>query len=374
MDLIDKVEEIADRIGKMKESVQTEEASKNAFVMPLISALGYDVFNPFEVVPEFTADIGTKKGEKVDYAILKDEKPIIIIECKHWKEKLDVHKTQLHRYFHVTDAKFGLLTNGIEYRFFTDIESPNKMDDTPFLTVNFEDFTEGDIGELKKFTKDKFDVSNILSAASDLKYSKQLKAVIKREMSDPSDEFVKLLSNDVYAGRMTQQVKDQFKVLVKRAAKNFINDSLNDRLKSVMGDDYDSAIRTQAPLPAQQANTAAVQVSEDVAVAEEPELTEAEKKGIFTTEEELEGYRIIQAIVRRVVGLEKIAYRDTKSYFGVLFEDNNRKPVCRLHFNAKQKYVGTFDADKNETRNPISDLSEIYNYESEILDIVKSYL
>ncbi|OHX64781.1 type I restriction endonuclease [Flammeovirga pacifica] len=373
MDLIDRIEEIADRISKMKESVQTEEAAKNAFVMPMISALGYDVFNPMEVVPEFTADIGTKKGEKVDYAILKEDKPIIIIECKHWKEKLDVHKTQLHRYFHVTEGKFGLLTNGIEYRFFTDIESPNKMDDTPFLTINLENYTEGDIAELKKFTKDKFDVDNILSAASDLKYSKQLKSVIKKELSEPSEEFVKLLANDVYAGRMTQQVKDQFKVLVQHAAKNFINDSLNERLKSVMGNDYDSTIRTSSSPVSISTNTSTDVVAAEVVVAE-PELTEAEKKGIITTDEELEGYRIIQAIVRRVVDLDKISYRDTKSYFGVLFEDNNRKPICRLHFNAKQNYIGTFDSEKNETRNPISDLTEIYNYEDQILEIVKSYL
>lgn len=79
MDLADCVQEIASRAAKQIEHITTEEATKNAFVMPLVNALGYNVFDPTEVVPEFTADIGTKKSEKVDYAIMRDGEPSILM-------------------------------------------------------------------------------------------------------------------------------------------------------------------------------------------------------------------------------------------------------------------------------------------------------
>ena len=125
MDFKDTIKQLADRIEKLKDNIQTEEATKNAFIMPFINALGYDVFNPLEVLPEMTCDIGTKKGEKIDYAIMKDDQPILLIECKHWKQDLNLHDNQLLRYFNVSKAKFGLLTNGIIYRFYTDLKESN---------------------------------------------------------------------------------------------------------------------------------------------------------------------------------------------------------------------------------------------------------
>ena len=110
--------------------------------MPFLQLLGYDVFDPNEVIPEMTCDIGTKKGEKVDYAIMKDEKPIILIECKHWEQDLSAHNIQLKRYYHESEAKFGVLTNGVVYKFYTDIVKPNVMDDTPFLEFNIEEDDE----------------------------------------------------------------------------------------------------------------------------------------------------------------------------------------------------------------------------------------
>ncbi len=131
MDFKDTIKQLADRIEKLKDNIQTEEATKNAFIMPFINALGYDVFNPLEVLPEMTCDIGTKKGEKIDYAIMKDDQPILLIECKHWKQDLNLHDNQLLRYFNVSKAKFGLLTNGIIYRFYTDLKEPHLTEKIP---------------------------------------------------------------------------------------------------------------------------------------------------------------------------------------------------------------------------------------------------
>jgi predicted type IV restriction endonuclease len=134
MDLIDQLRGLSSRIATTKSLIQTEEATKNAMVMPFIQILGYNVFDPLEVTPELIADVGTKKGEKVDYAILKDGKPIILFECKKAGSDLHInHAGQLFRYFHVTAARFGVLTNGLVYRFFTDLEQPNKMDEKAFF-------------------------------------------------------------------------------------------------------------------------------------------------------------------------------------------------------------------------------------------------
>ncbi|MEH0155492.1 type I restriction endonuclease [Limibacter armeniacum] len=358
MDFVDKLRSIADRITKMKDQVATEEATKNAFVMPFLSALGYDVFNPMEVVPEFIADIGTKKGEKVDYCILKDGAPAIIIECKHWKEKLDVHSTQLHRYFHVTTAKFGILTNGFVYRFYSDLEQANKMDDQPFLEFDFENFNENLVNELKKFTQEAFDIDRIVDSASDLKYSKQIIELLAGELREPSDDFVKHFATKVYTGRLTEKVKEQFTGLVKKSARILISEMINERLKSAMDEDTNLSIDT--------ANNSMETSSE--------ENTEEEDKGIFTTVEEMDGFRIIQAMLRKEVPLDRVQHRDTKSYFGVLMDDNNRKPVCRLHFNRSQKYIGLFDENKVETRHPIERLEDLFTFEGELLKTARLYL
>ena len=183
MDLIDKINGIASRMPKQIDHIKTEEATKNAFIMPFISALDYEVFNPLEVIPEFTADIGTKKGEKVDYAIKKDNKVIILIECKWSGTDLQKeHASQLYRYFSATEARFAVLTNGILYQFYSDIDEPNKMDSKPFFEFNILEFEEHHINELKKFTKQAFSLEDILTTASTLKYASSIKKILEKEL------------------------------------------------------------------------------------------------------------------------------------------------------------------------------------------------
>lgn len=144
--------------------------------MPFINALGYNVFDPSEVVPEFICDIGTKKGEKIDYAIMRDGKPIILIECKHVASDLNInYASQLFRYFHVTEARIAILTNGLIYRLFTDLEQPNKMDERPFLEFDLTNFNENDVAEIKKLSKNSFSIEDILFAAYNLKYMRAFK-------------------------------------------------------------------------------------------------------------------------------------------------------------------------------------------------------
>lgn len=353
MDLIDKIKELASRIPKQLEHIQTEEATKNAFVMPFINLLGYDVFNPLEVVPEFTADVGTKKGEKVDYAIKKDGHIIILMECKWVGCNLEEeHASQLYRYFSVTEARFGILTNGITYKFYSDIEEPNKMDAKPFFEFNLLNFEEHQIDEIKKFTKSTFELENILSSASTLKYTGAIKRIFANEILSPTDEFIKFFASQVYSGKITQSVKDQFSVIVKNALNQFIRERINDRLKSALENETE----------------------EEQEPATEEMEGEMNDSGIVTTQEEIDGYNVVKAIVRDMVDASRVTMRDTKSYCGILLDDNNRKPICRLHFNSPtKKSLGVF-TQKKETRHSITTVDEIFNYTDQIKATVVEYL
>lgn len=358
MDFKDQIKQLGDRVLKLKDQIATEEATKNAFIMPFIQVLGYDIFNPTEVVPEFIADIGTKKGEKVDYAVFKDGAPIILIECKHWAQKLDLHDNQLLRYFNVTKAKFGILTNGIKFRFYTDLVEPNIMDEKPFLEFDISEIKEIQIEELKKFHKSYFDLNNILSSASELKYTNELKILLNNELKAPSEEFVKFFAQKVYPKKITANVLIQFSELVKKSIHHLISDIITDRLKSAI-DKENEIIVTNPSLSEPVA---------DVGISSEKE------RNIETTQDELEGFFIIKSILRPLVAANRITYRDAQSYFAVLFDDNNRKPICRLHLNSGKKYISTFDENKKEVKTEIQNLDDIYNFAEQLKKTVELYL
>lgn len=188
------IKRLADRIMSTKAVVLTEEATKNAFIMPFIQMMGYDIFNPLEVIPEFTADVGIKEGEKVDYAIILDGKPVMLIECKCCQNELNIeNESQLLRYFQATQSKFGILTNGIIYKFYSDLAEPNKMDLTPFLSIDLSgDLEKLNYTELEKFRKDNFDAENIRKTAEILKCSGAIKKALSDEFVSPSEDFVRL--------------------------------------------------------------------------------------------------------------------------------------------------------------------------------------
>ena len=360
MDFFEKLTSLAAKVRLQGPAIQTEEATKNAFVMPFINTvLGYDVFDPLEVMPDIVCDVGTKKGEKIDYAIMKDGEVQILIECKKIGESLSInHASQLFRYFHVTSARISILTNGQVYRFFTDLDAPNKMDEKPFLELDLLDIDEYSVPELIKLTKSAFDVDSIINAAGELKYVSQLKKLIGTQVSKPEDDFVKFFASRVYEGVITQKVREQFYELTRKALAQFLNDQINDRLKSAMSGVI-------------QPSLASIPVTNS-AKADAQDRDETEDK-ILTTLEELEGYHIVRAVVRSVVDAKRIVQRDTQSYFGVLLDDNNRKPICRLHFNRSQKYLGIFDEEKNETRHAISSIDEIYEYADQLKKTVGYY-
>ena len=359
MDFKDSLKQFSERVLALKENILTEEATKNAFIMPFIQLLGYDVFNPLEVIPEMDCDLIKKKGDKLDYAIMREGEPILLIECKHWQQNLDLHATQLQKYFVASKAKFGLLTNGITYRFYADLEKENIMDDVPFLEINLEVLREAQIEELKKFHKSYFDVDNILSSANELKYMSSIKKEIRNEYGTPSSELVKMLTKRVYEGVVTQKILDQFIPLTKRAMTSLVNDILSERLNIALQGTNEG---TTPSVPAAE-DTGSEQV---IAVGEE------DKPKVETTEEELEGFYIVKSICREVLDSERITYRDAQSYFAIFADDNNRRPICRLYFNSANKRLSVI-INKEETKYDIQKLDDIFNYAKELKEAASQY-
>ncbi|MGV8125839.1 MAG: type I restriction endonuclease [Methanothrix sp.] len=358
MDFIDSMRDLALRIPKQCTGIQTEEATKTAFIMPFIAALGYNVFDPTEVTPELVADVGTKKGEKVDYAILINGKPMILFECKWCGSDLDQeHTSQLYRYFSVTAARFGVLTNGIVYRFYSDLEDKNKMDAKPFLELDLLNLKEPVVEEVKKFSKSSFELDSILATASDLKYMREIKRILDEQLNNPTEDFVKFFASQVYSGKLTQQVREQFAQITKKTFKQFINDKVNDRLNIAL------------------ASEASASKEEPKVVSTQEATDTGEKAGkTVTTEEELDGYYIIKTLLRESIDANRISIRDALSYCSVLLDDNSRKPIARMYFNSSNKQLGLFDdQNREEQRISIETPDDIYKYADKLIAIVQYY-
>ena len=236
MDFIDDVRTRSRRFQARLEHLDTEEATKTSLVMPFIQMLGYSIFDPTEVVPEFTADFGNKKGEKVDYALMRNGKPVVLIEVKKHGTILRVEQeSQLFRYFSATAARFGILTDGIAYRFYSDLDEPREMDKRPFFEFNMLEFTDLQVGQLKQFHKDSFDPAETVEVARELKYTNEIKRTLSEEMRNPCDDFVRfILTRIEYPGLKTKQLIKQFSPLVQQAFAEFVKDLIDARLKSAL--------------------------------------------------------------------------------------------------------------------------------------------
>lgn len=337
------IQTLAGRVRNHAETISTEEAAKTSIILPFLQALGYDVFDPAQVVPEFTADAVGKRGEKVDYAIKLDDEIRILIECKGLSTPLDQkHLAQLFRYFTVTKARFAILTNGREFQFYTDLEEPNKLDTRPFFSFDILDLSAANLAELKKFERASFDVDKILATAERLKYVSAAKKHLAEQMDNPSEDLVRLITNAIHEGRNTAQVRELVASAMKSAFKEIVRDAVQSRLSTALENNVET-------------------ITDDDSQSD-----------IITTEEEREGTMVIRAIVRDILDGTRVQMRDAKSYCAVLVDDNNRKPLARLHFNQKNWRLGLFDGDA-EDRVAIDNLGDIYAYAERLRATAQKY-
>lgn len=359
MDFIDQIKQFSKKAANIKETLQTEEATKMSLIVPFFKMLGYDVFNPDEFVPEYTADVGIKKGEKVDYAIIQDGQPIILIEAKWCGENLDRHSSQLFRYFGTTKAKFAVLTNGIVYKFFTDLEEPNKMDEKPFLEIDILNPKETKIAELKKFHKSNFNLEEIFSTASELKYSNEFKNILSQELQKPTDDFIRFFLNKTYSGRLTQNVVDKFKPILKKSLNNYISELMNEKIKAALGTDDEKSKATD-------------NIPDKTAEVVQEEHNKSSE--IITTDEELEAYFIIKNLLKDIVPMTDITYRDTISYINILYKDNGRKWICRLVLTDNKKILYIPNEDKSQEKIILPNIYDLEHYKDKLIEVVKRFI
>ena len=343
----DALKSLGTRIQTLAPSITNEEQTKNAFIMPFFQTLGYDVFNPLEFVPEFTADVGIKKGEKVDYAMVIDGAPQILIECKSINENLTNHDSQLFRYFGTTSSKFGLLTNGKEYRFYTDLDEQNKMDSTPFLTVDLTNIKDNQFLELAKFHKENFDVDKISSSAAELKYLNNLKLFLSENLNEPTESFIAYLVSQIYDGIKTKSTLEKFSPIIKKGFNQFITERVNEKLSAALN----TSVETKT-----------LDTTEEIQEV-------VQDDGIITTPEELEAFTVFKVASKDFIDSSRLYYRDTKSYFGILIDDNNRKWVFRFYQKATKNLIEIRDSGTFEIDTPI----DIAMYQDKIKQAIENY-
>lgn len=353
MEIKDKLYSLSERIDLLVEQIKTEEGTKQSLILPFFQILGYDVFNPLEFCPEFDADYGVKKGEKVDYAIIIDNEPTILIEAKSCTEKLDKHGSQLFRYFNSSKAKFGVLTNGIKYRFYSDLDEINKMDKRPFFEVDLNNLTDTQINYLTNFQRDSLDVNSILSSAEELKYSNLIKDFFKQQLNNTSEDFTNYILGQVYEGRKTAAVVEKFMPIVKKSFNQFMNETLSTKFAETLNNKNS--------------------IQSEIALSDETPSESDIINKINTTSEELEGYAIIKSILREDINPDDINYKDTETYFGILYQNNTRKWICRLYLGTKKSIVFP-TVDKGQERIYIDSLNDLYQYEDKFKNIVQKFI
>lgn len=359
MSFDEEIKSFSKSIPEKIEHIDTEETTKIALILPFLELLGYDTTNPGEVKAEYTADIGNKQGEKVDIALLTNNKPIIFIECKSANIQLDsTHLSQLYRYFSITDVKIGILTNGINYQFFT-TSKDNRMDDKPFLEINLLNISKNDVIELKKFIKENINIEEVINRADNLKYKTLIKKCLKNELNNPSDEFVKVIGKQVYNGILTPTVKENFSTIISKVSTEIINETVEKRLSD------------------------AVSTNEEYHLDNHVEETGTKTDdGIITTEEELEGYYIIKSIASEIIDGDRVTIRDRKTYCNILLDNHQFYTILRMHFNNPDNLrIELFDkVDRGHNGMKVGDkiniekVSDVYKYKERILTIIREYV
>ena len=352
MDFSERIAALADRAKKIKASLTTEEATKTALVLPFLQALGYDIFNPLEVVPEYIADVAGRKGEKVDYAVMKEGKPILILECKAASANLnDTNREQLHRYFLTLTSCIGILTNGVRYLFFSTGEDGKNMDTVPFMDFNLEEVDANLLPELAKMRADKFDLQNTLDTVAELRFNRQVKLALAANLENPDPDFVDYFLGKAGIKGIRQKIRDErYQPYTKRAYVEFISEQVDSRLKTALAA---TASRAQEELP-------------PAPPPQEAEYSEAE----------WQGYYLVKSMLMGIIESERVTLQPRAGVgrSGVCI-DNRGKPLLILKFaDPENMRIEVVTPLREREAHPIAKVDDILNYQDTIRATAHAYL
>lgn len=346
MGLLDDFRGLSEQVRRRADGIRGrgEEAAKQALILPFLSAMGWDIYDPNEVQPEYVADFAQKKGgvrEKVDYALLLNGKPAIFVEAKSLDAKLDLHDAQLARYFNATPTvKTAILTNGLTYRFFTDLQEPNIMSEAPFFEFNILEFKESDITTLRRFTKASYDPAEVRASAEDLVYVSQITGFVTELIRNPSESFIRFILTElkiVESRRINTRVLERFWTVVHASFQSAFMDMATRSIRQeTQPDPGVASLGRPAAHPPQAAPT-----------------TPNEAK-VVTTAEELAALALVQSICASSPQATQFPTqsKDLQSYLTV-FVRTPSNFVVRMVFDAKRKNILTqLPIDKAKTLAP----------------------
>jgi hypothetical protein len=313
-----KLTAFAARVVDIAPKCGNEESTKMFLILPFLHVLGYDDRNPSEVCPEHSADFSEKYKNRVDFAILKNDLPVIAIECKCCGAPLKDERGQLRSYFNAAPTvKMGVLTDGLIYEFYADSDEPNMMDQTAFLTVNLRQVAKGKIEEsvldgLRGLQKAAFDPENIGAEAKRKLVFQNMVQQINALAEAPSESFARLLLQNAGLSHVRSKALAEYQEIIRGAFSEFINLRILRRLD----------------LPSKESERS-VLVQEPIAV--EPVLPVKAEDKIVTTELELEVFARIKQRLAFLVRdealfreIEHLGFRDYQGKF-VVFYRRERK-------------------------------------------------
>ncbi len=354
MGFTEDIAKLSEKVRNKVNHVVGEEATKMALIVPFLSALGYDIHDPTEVIPEYVADFATKKAgqfEKVDYALAINGTIVMIVEAKACGQKPEAHDGQLRKYFNSLIAtKVAIVTNGVEYRFFTDLRHTNIMDEEQFFSFNILKYDLKDIENLKFFHRDNFDVAAINRHAEEMVYVKGMTQLVGSLLRSPSEEFIRFLIAELGKLAPSYKIEKPIKTKLLNKFEPIVKKSIQSSLLELM----------TRSLSQEMAQTAEINNTAMTAEAENEEEEELESSQVVTTSEELAALEKIKAIAAtsKTYHLE-VKPRDTVSYFGVNLGKTNWW-FLRLYLNQKKKsFISRLPLDEVKALAPDFEVQEV---------------
>lgn len=350
------MKELIEKIDKEKSYANNEQATKIAFINPFLDNLGYDVRDPRKVQHEYSSEAGGKKGEKVDYAIMKDGIPVMIVEAKHHDKKLTSWGAQLQRYFNVMPSvKFAILTNGIEYKFFTDFDEINMLDNQPFMHINLNDMADSSFKQLEKFAYDSLDLESAYKNAAYQKYMMQINDVLVENFETPSDGFIEFFARNIDIGQkaVTGKIKEELRAPLKQTLDSFITNKIRKSLLHSLG--------ATEEIAKNDANEVAVD-TKTIDTAESAKSASAD---------DLQALMIVRAIVAEFAPVEEMFLKNTTTYATILRYNKTTRWIVRIWFSNKNIRIEINAPSIAGQKFNLESLSGFYDYKKAILEALE---